>query len=98
MTKITFLAENCYVIRSTRTKPSGEVIVRYYVTPPTWNTSPMNATIFTDIEAGEAHLRLFQKRDVHGPWADGSAEVFDVVPLHGAITTGPGGITVRKQS
>lgn len=92
MNKITLLAENCWVIRSTRTKPSGEVIVAYYCTPSTWNRAPVRATIFSDYEAAEGHLNLYHKRD-RAPlgWADGSTEVIDIVPLHGAVVGASGG-------
>lgn len=89
MTKITLLAENCFVIRSTRTKPSGEVVVSYYGTPSTWFRAPVRATIFSDYECAEGHLNLYHKRD-RAPlgWADGSREVFDIVGLHAAVTGG----------
>lgn len=95
MAKITLLEEHCWVLRSTRTRPSGSVDVLYYETPPMWNRSPVRATIFTSFEAGEAHLRLLKERDLKNVrgWADGSFEVFDVVPLYGEILNSPNGTT-----
>lgn len=93
--KITLLAERLYIIRSARTKPSGEVLTRYYETPSTWNMSPMEATIFQNYEAGEGHLAMYRKRDAAPKgWADGSTEVLDVVPLYGEILQSPNGSTI----
>ena len=84
--KITLLAENLYIIRSTRTKLNGDVIVSYYETPSVWNRSPVKATIFTDYENGEAHLNMYHNRDAAPKgWADGSKEILDVVPLYGEL-------------
>ncbi|UTC28742.1 hypothetical protein MARCHEWKA_02300 [Brevundimonas phage vB_BpoS-Marchewka] len=95
MSKITLLEEHCWVLRSTKTSPDGVVRVVYYETPPMWNRAPTRATIFTSFEAGEAHLRLLRERDLRGlkGWADGSTEVFDVVPLYGEILHSPNGKT-----
>ncbi|USN13900.1 hypothetical protein PAPPERLAPAPP_02260 [Brevundimonas phage vB_BpoS-Papperlapapp] len=95
MSKITLLEENCYVLRSTKTAPDGAVQVRYYMTPSTWTRAPHHGTIFHDFDIGEAHLRLLQTRDLRGAkgWADGSTEVFDVVPLYGEILQSPNGTT-----
>ncbi len=88
--KITLLAENLYLIRSTRTKTNGEVIVSYYETPSTWNKSPMKATLFQDYENGEGHLTMYRERDAAKlGWADGSKEVLDVVPLYGELMQSP---------
>lgn len=85
--KITLLAADTYVIRSTRIKPNGVSLVAYYETPSTWNKNPTKATLFRDFEAAMGHLLLYNERDKakHG-WADGSKELFDVVPLYGEIT------------
>ena len=89
--KVVLLAEKLYVMRSTRTKPDGEVRVTYYETPSTWNRSPMEAVIFQNYESGEGHLQLLRERDLKGMkgWADGSTEVIDIVPLYGEILTSP---------
>ena len=86
--KLTLLAENLYIIRETKTSADKKTTrVMYYVTPSSWDASPMNATIFQDIDAGETHLAMMRERD-YAPWADGSTSVFDVVPMYGAITGG----------
>ncbi|USN15224.1 hypothetical protein KIKIMORA_00780 [Brevundimonas phage vB_BpoS-Kikimora] len=97
MAKITFLEEHCWVLRSTRTRPDGAIDVSYYETPPMWTRAPTRATIFTSFEAGEAHLRLLKERDLKGckGWADGSIEVFDIVPLYGEILNSPNGTTIE---
>ena len=90
MSKITLLAENLYIIRSTKTNPGGEVIISYYETPSTWNKAPMKATLFQDYENGEGHLAMYRKRDAAKlGWADGSTEVLDVVPLYGEMLNTP---------
>jgi len=83
------LVENCWVIRSVRTKPDGQQIVAYYETPSTWNASPVEATIFRNYEAGAGHLKMYHDMDkAPRGWADGSKEIIDVVPMHGALTKG----------
>lgn len=91
MSKITLLAENLYIIRSTSTYPDGcSASVRYYVTPSTWTVAPTKATLFLSYEAGEAHLTMYHYRDKSSNgWADGRTEVLDVVPLYGEVLTSP---------
>lgn len=94
--KITFLAVDLWVIRSTRTK-DGEARVLYYETPSIWNRSPPSATVFTSYEAAEAHLHLFHKRDkAPKGWADGSVEVLDVVPLFTEILHSPNARVIKR--
>lgn len=86
--KLTLLAENLFIIRETKHSPDKKTSrVMYYVTPSSWDASPMEATIFQSMEAGETHLAMLRERD-YAPWADGSVSHFDVVPMFGAIVTG----------
>lgn len=91
--KITLLAEKLYIIRSIKTKPNGHVDTIYYMTPSLWNSSPMEATIFQNFEAGEAHMEMLE----HADWADGSTEVLDVVPLYGEILQSPNAVIIKKK-
>lgn len=87
MPKITLLAENLYIIRSTQTLTDGSVRVSYYESPIMWNTSPTMATIFQNYDAGEAHLTMYYKRDkAPKGWFDGRKEIMEVVPLYGEMT------------
>jgi len=102
--KITLLAENLFIIRTTMTWPNDsnkndKKEVRYYETPSTWNTSPTAATIFQNYEAGEAHLNMYNRRDkAPKGWMDGRKEIIEVVPLYGEILLSPNAkkIEIRK--
>lgn len=93
MPKVTLLAERLYIIRSAKTKPTGEVDVRYYETPSVWNASPLQATIFQNYDAGEGHMQALERAN----WADGSTEVVDVVPLYGEILQSPNATRIEKE-
>lgn len=96
MAKIKLAVENLYIIRSTRTKPDGEVIISYYETPSTWNKNPMKATVFQDYENGEGHLAMYNQRDkAKFGWADGSTEVLEVVPMYGEILNTPNAVHIE---
>lgn len=85
MSKITLLADSLWVIRSTKTPPGGAEEVRYYESPAVWNKSPAHATIFRDFDIAAAHISIIHKASAPLGWADGSREVLDAVPLHGAL-------------
>lgn len=99
MPKITLLAENLYLIRSTQTFVDGHVNVWYYETPSVWNKSPLRATLFQDYENGEGHLNMYHERDKgKGAWFDGRKEVLEVVPMYGELINSPNGkvIEIKK--
>lgn len=96
--KVTFLAENLFIIRTTMTWPNEpeRKEVRYYETPSTWNKSPMEATIFQNYDAGEGHLHMYHKRDkAPKGWFDGRKEIIEVVPLVGEIINSPNSIKIN---
>lgn len=98
MSKITLLAENLYIIRSTSTHTDGSTSVEYYMTPVMWTKAPTRATIFQQYEAGEAHLNMYYRRDKSDKWwADGRTEVLDVVPLYGEVLTSPNSTIVNMK-
>ncbi len=89
--KITLLEENCWVLRSTKTRLDGTKDVKYFMTIPKWTHAPTAATIFHDEETGDIFRQMVvadRPKDYKG-WADGSTEVLDVVPLYGEILTSP---------
>lgn len=97
MQKITLNADELFIIRSVKTSPEGVEETRYYESPSVWNSAPTKATMFTDFEIGEAHLNMMAERDVRdSSWADGSTEVFDVVPLFGEILNSPNAVMITK--
>lgn len=89
MRKVILAEDKTWIIRSTCLSVQGAKTVRYYMTPAVWTSSPAEATIFRDYEAGEAHLAMYNERDkAPRGWADGRTEYLDLVPLVGALTTG----------
>lgn len=94
MPKITLDGDKLYVIRSTRIKPDGSKHVSYFMSRKMWTRSPVSATIFCDYDAA-CHLQYDVHQDAPKKgWADGSTEVFDVVPLIGEIMLSPNGVTI----
>ncbi|MGQ0700391.1 MAG: hypothetical protein ACT4PZ_19400 [Panacagrimonas sp.] len=91
MKKIALIADDMWVIRSSRTLCGKLFSTTYYETPSTWNTAPSKATIFSSYEAAEGHMRMLRERDLKDckGWADGSEEVFDLVPLATEIRHSP---------
>lgn len=94
--KITLLAENCWLLRSTMTWADGSIKQCYYVTPSCWNTNPTGATIFPTFEDAEVHMNIAHKNRAPLGWADGRTEIFDVVLLSGAIMSTLG-VTVKRK-
>lgn len=94
MPKLTLDGDKLFVLRSTKIKPDGSRVIRYYESRTMWNASPMHATIFTDYDAAHHHQHDVWKRQPKKGWADGSTEVLDVVPLIGEILLSPNGVTI----
>lgn len=99
--KVTLLAERLWLIRSQVSTPAGELVeTRYYETVPAWNKSPMEATLFQNYEAAEAHLGMVRHNfNIYQPKgrADGNKEVFDIVSLYTEMLNSPNAkkITVK---
>lgn len=86
--KITLLAEDCWVVRSTRVDPSKNnkvTKVCYYCTPSCWSSSPLSATIFRRWDDAQVQVHLCDKDRPPLGWADGSIEYFDAVTLYGSV-------------
>lgn len=93
--RIILPAQHCWLVRSTRTLPNSRAIVTYYVTPTCWDRSPVHSTIFHSEEDAQVHVNLCHESRAPLGWYDGSAEVFEAVPMLGAIS---GGYSVRSHT
>lgn len=92
--KVTLDGARLYLLRSTRTHTDGKKTVQYYLSKTLWSGNPLLATIFQDYDAAHHHQHLVWMGRPKKGWADGSTEVFDVVPFQGEVLTSPNGITI----
>lgn len=84
-TAVSISIERCWLVRSLSKLSGRKTITSYYVSPQCWDLSPRHATIFPSEADAQSHVKLCASLRPPNGWGDGSTEIFDAVPMHGAI-------------